>query len=81
MPCDITRTAGLADLYDATTMKADLRQAHRTLDLLVDKLYRSGPFNSDRERVEHLFSCYEKLIAPSTTVPGPTKTTKTQRAA
>jgi hypothetical protein len=54
----------LADLYDATTMKADLRQAHRTLDLLVDKLYRSGPFNSDRERVEHLFSCYEKLIAP-----------------
>jgi hypothetical protein len=54
----------LADLYDPDVMPSDLRKAHRTLDVAVDKLYRAAPFGSDRERVEHLFGLYEKLIAP-----------------
>ncbi|MCI0600872.1 MAG: hypothetical protein L0Y60_15385 [Beijerinckiaceae bacterium] len=56
--------ATLADLYDPDVMPANLRKAHRALDLAVDKLYRAAPFGSDRERVEHLFGLYEKLTAP-----------------
>jgi hypothetical protein len=58
--------ATLADLYDPDTMPADLRRAHRALDAAVDKLYRAARFSSDRERVEHLFGLYEKLVAPLT---------------
>jgi hypothetical protein len=56
--------ATLADLYDANTMKPELRKAHRDLDNAVDKLYKQGGFQSDRERVEHLFTLYEKLADP-----------------
>jgi hypothetical protein len=56
--------ATLADLYDPDVMPPDLRKAHRALDQAVDKLYRAAPFSSDRERVEHLFGLYEKLVAP-----------------
>ena len=55
--------ATLADLYDPNTMPADLRRAHRALDLAVDRLYRKAPFESDRERVEHLFGLYERMTA------------------
>ncbi len=55
--------ATLADLYDPDTMPPDLRKAHASLDKAVDQLYRKAPFASDRERVEHLFGLYEKLIA------------------
>jgi hypothetical protein len=55
--------ATLADLYDPDVMPADLRKAHRALDLAVDRLYRRAPFDSDRERVEHLFALYEKMTA------------------
>jgi len=58
--------ATLADLYDPDVMPPDLRKAHRALDLAVDRLYRAAPFASDRERVEHLFMLYEKLVAPLT---------------
>jgi hypothetical protein len=57
-------TSSLADLYDPDTMPADLRKAHQALDVAVDKLYRSAPFDSDRDRVEHLFGLYEKLVNP-----------------
>ncbi|WP_246236633.1 class I SAM-dependent DNA methyltransferase [Pontixanthobacter rizhaonensis] len=60
-------TSSLADLYDPDTMPADLRKAHRALDLAVDKLYRSAPFDSDRDRVEHLFGRYEALVNPLAT--------------
>ena len=63
--------ASLADLYDSDLMKPELRRAHQSLDVAVDKLYRPMPFSSDRERVEHLFARYEKLIAPLTTIPQP----------
>jgi len=55
--------ATLADLYDPDVMPADLRKAHRALDQAVDRLYRKAPFESDRERVEHLFTLYEKMTA------------------
>ena len=54
----------LADLYDPDLMPPKLRRAHQALDLAVDRLYRRAPFTSERERVEHLFGLYEKLIAP-----------------
>ncbi len=54
----------LADLYDPDLMPPNLRKAHTTLDLAVDKLYRKAPFASERERVEHLFGLYEKMVAP-----------------
>lgn len=56
--------ASLADLYDPIAMPVNLRKAHRSLDLAVDRLYRSAPFESERERVEHLFALYEKKITP-----------------
>lgn len=54
----------LADLYDPDLMPPNLRKVHTTLDLAVDKLYRKAPFTSERERVEHLFGLYEKMVAP-----------------
>jgi len=60
----IIEDASLADLYDPDVMPARLRQAHRDVDNAVDRLYRSKSFEGDRERVEHLFGLYEKLVAP-----------------
>lgn len=57
-------TSSLADLYDPDTMPANLRKAHHALDLAVDRLYRRAPFDSDRDRVEHLFGLYERLVNP-----------------
>lgn len=56
--------ATLADLYDPLSMPAELSKAHAELDRAVEKCYRPEPFHSDRERVEYLFSLYEKLSAP-----------------
>ncbi len=58
--------ATLADLYDPDLMPADLRKAHQALDRAVDRLYRRSAFTSDRERVEHLFGLYEKMLVPLT---------------
>ena len=56
--------ATLADLYDPDLMPHDLRRAHQALDRAVDRLYRRTGFASERERVEHLFALYEKILAP-----------------
>lgn len=58
-------TSSLADLYDPDRMPAELRKAHRELDLAVDKLYRTRPFASDLDRVEPLFPLYEALVQPT----------------
>ena len=55
--------ATLADLYDPDLMPPNLRKAHRALDVAVDRLYRPAPFGSDRERVEHLFGLYERMVS------------------
>jgi hypothetical protein len=65
--------ATLADLYDYELMKPDLRKAHRALDAAVDKLYRPASFAGDRDRVEHLFTLYEKLISPLISLAAPKK--------
>ncbi|HXY78496.1 MAG TPA: DNA methyltransferase [Candidatus Acidoferrales bacterium] len=61
--------ASMADLYDSDVMKPELLRAHRALDAAVDKLYRAEPFPGDRQRVEHLFTRYEKLVTPLTAAP------------
>lgn len=59
----------LADLYDPDVMPRDLRRAHQALDGAVDRLYRAAAFPSDRDRVEHLFALYERLVAPLIAAP------------
>ena len=54
----------LADLYDSDLMPKPLRRAHKKLDRAVDHLYKRGGFSSERERIEHLFSRYEKMLGP-----------------
>jgi hypothetical protein len=61
--------ASLADLYDPDLMPAELRRAHRALDTIVESLYRRAAFQSDRERVEHLFQLYEQMVRPLTVPP------------
>ena len=56
--------ATLADLYDPDLMPPNLRKAHQALDRAVDRLYRRTRFESERERVEHLFMLYEKILVP-----------------
>ncbi len=53
--------ATLANLYDPDLMPPNLRRAHQTLDRAVDRLYRAKKFDSERERVEHLFTLYEEM--------------------
>lgn len=52
----------LAELYDPDKMPSDLRQAHLELDLAIERLYRKRPFESDEDRLHHLFARYEKLV-------------------
>ncbi|MDE2882639.1 MAG: class I SAM-dependent DNA methyltransferase [Acidobacteriota bacterium] len=56
--------ATLADLYDPELMPVGLLRAHQALDRAVDRLYRPRRFASERERVEHLFTLYERMRAP-----------------
>lgn len=51
----------LAQMYDPDKMPQRLRDAHRALDLTVERCYRPAPFTSDEERLEHLFKLYEKM--------------------
>ena len=53
----------MAQLYDPDKMPDGLREAHHQLDLTVDRLYRTKPFTSDEERLEHLFKLYEEMVA------------------
>ena len=54
----------LADLYDPNLMPPDLRQVHQKLDRAVDQLYQPQGFNSEQERIQHLFLLYENMRAP-----------------
>jgi hypothetical protein len=71
----------LADLYDPLAMPPELLRAHTELDCAVEKCYRSEPFHSDRERVEFLFSLYEKLTAPLLPVTPKTRGRRSQTTA
>ncbi|MDE0243449.1 MAG: class I SAM-dependent DNA methyltransferase [Candidatus Kaiserbacteria bacterium] len=65
--------ATLADLYDPDLMPPGLRKAHQALDRAVDRVYRRSGFSSERQRIEHLFSLYEKMRAPLETEIRPIK--------
>lgn len=52
----------LAELYDPDKMPDDLKKAHRELDSAVDHLYRKKGFESDEDRLQHLFKRYEALV-------------------
>ena len=56
--------ATLADLYDRLAMPPALVKAHAGLDRAVDLCYRPQPFDTDRQRVEHLFALHEELTVP-----------------
>ncbi|MDQ5885659.1 MAG: hypothetical protein QG628_56 [Patescibacteria group bacterium] len=51
----------LAELYNPNKMPEDLRQAHLELDSVVERIYRSKPYNSDEERLADLFALYEQM--------------------
>ncbi len=51
----------LGEMYNPETMPEELREAHHLLDLAVERIYRSEPFTSDEERLEHLFKLYSKM--------------------
>lgn len=73
--------ASLADLYDAHVMPINLRRAHEALDLAVDRTFRNATFNSDRERVEHLFGLYEKQVTPLSTLSRSRRARRVRQAA
>ncbi len=51
----------LAELYDPDKMPEDLREAHATLDDIVENCYPGYPFRNDEMRLECLFKLYEKM--------------------
>jgi hypothetical protein len=53
----------LADLYDPKKIPTELKEAHRQLDLAIERCYRSKPFESDEERLAYLFKLYEQMLA------------------
>ena len=58
-------SSSLADLYDPNTMPPILLRAHRSLDRAVDRAYRAKKFESDQERVSHLFALHRRIIEPA----------------
>lgn len=52
----------LADMYNDTTMPADLLNAHQLLDKRLEKLYRKEPFKDDHERLEFLLERYGTMV-------------------
>jgi hypothetical protein len=51
----------MAELYDPNKMPSGLKKAHQDLDVAIELCYRSKPFTSDEERLEHLFKLYEEM--------------------
>lgn len=56
-PCTI------AELYDAKVMPADLREAHRENDEVVERIYFGRRMKNDTDRLESLFALYRKALA------------------
>ena len=58
----------LADLYDETTMPADLRRAHQANDRAVMAAYGFDSKMTEAEIVAELFKMYEKLTSKRATI-------------
>lgn len=55
--------ASLADLYNPTTMPANLSTAHKALDKAVDAAYGKRGLKTDVERVAYLFTLYDQYTS------------------
>ncbi|MCK5602997.1 class I SAM-dependent DNA methyltransferase [Candidatus Pacearchaeota archaeon] len=53
----------MAQLYDPDKMPDELREAHKSNDIAVERCYRAKTFDSDKDRLEFLFKLYENMIA------------------
>ncbi len=51
----------IADLYDPKTMPENLRHAHQQNDQIIDRIFAGKLFETNTERLEHLFTRYKKL--------------------
>jgi hypothetical protein len=51
----------LAQLYDPDKMPSDLLEAHKKNDVLVESIYSKKEFVNDEDRLEALFTLYEKM--------------------
>lgn len=51
----------IAELYNPNKMPDGLREAHKYLDMAIDQIYRSKPFENDAERLSYLFKLYEEM--------------------
>jgi len=56
-------TSSLSDLYNPLSMPKPLLDAHKNLDKAVDKCYAVKTFNTDLERLTHLFDLYDKITS------------------
>jgi hypothetical protein len=63
----------LSDLYDPVSMPAKLAVAHNELDRSVESCYRREPFESDRKRVEYLFTLLEQATTPLAAITAPSR--------
>jgi hypothetical protein len=53
----------MADLYNPTTMPANLTKAHASLDKAVDAAYGKKGLKTDADRVSFLFLLYEQTTS------------------
>lgn len=60
--------APAAKLFNPLTMSAPLVKTHHALDKAADRCY-GMTFKSDRERGEHLFAMYKRLVVPMMSAP------------
>lgn len=52
----------MAEIYDPNKMPAGLKKAHQELDFAIELCYRSRPFHTDEDRLEHLFKLYAEMV-------------------
>jgi len=67
----------LAELYDPDKMPQDLRDAHATVDALVDSIYSKKPYETDEQRLSDLFALYERMTAEEAATAPAKKTRRT----
>jgi hypothetical protein len=53
--------ATIADLYDPDKMPANLKEAHKQNDEVLERIYIGRRFKNDTERLEKLFELYTKM--------------------
>ena len=55
--------ATIAELYEAATMPANLREAHERNDEVLERIYVGRRFRNDTERMEKLFAMFKQMTA------------------